>query len=104
MSAERVNPYEHFSEAELERATQEAADLQLRIANSDPKVVLSVLVDAGCPHKDAAGMLTNPQLRLGAFRFYFDTIDARLGNKDAAARVDHVREGWLRMRRARLAG
>lgn len=97
----KIRPYEHLSDAELNEATRVAAELQLRMELSDPRDVLRVLVDNGCPRADAQGMLNNPQMRLGAFRFYFDTIDAAAGDKAAADRVEHVTVTWSRMREGR---
>jgi hypothetical protein len=97
----KIRPYEHLSDAELNEATRLAAELQLRMIDTDARDVLRVLVDNGCPRADALGMLNNPQMRLGAFRFYFDTIDAALGDKDAKYRVEHVTVTWSRMREGR---
>lgn len=106
MSAEpgsaRIRPYEHLSDSELHSLTDEAAVLALRIANADPLQVVAVLTEAGCPRPDATAMITNPMLRQGAFRFYFDTLDARLGDREAGRRVEYVKESWLRMRRGRV--
>lgn len=101
MSAEKANPYEHLSDGQLHKLTAEASLLQLRIANTDPRLVLEEMVKCGCPRKDAAGMLADKQLRLGAFRFYFDRMDALLGDREARERCEHVTDAWAAMRRQR---
>lgn len=99
-AADRVRPYEHLSDQELWSLTGEAADLRLRLAMLSPGEVMATMIEHGCPKKAALRQVQDPQLRGFAARFHLDVADARLGNPEARARVEHVTSGWDRMRAA----
>lgn len=97
----KIRPYEHLHDDELVSLTVEAAALQQRMALTDPRQVQQKLVQLGCPRRDAAGMLADPRMSLGAFRVYFDWIDAQFGDREAEERIEFITASWERMRRGR---
>lgn len=101
--SEKVRPYEHLSDPELNELTDEAAKLRMRVTLTDPRDVIAVLTELGCPRADVMGMLRDPTMRLGAFRVYFDSLDARLGDQEAKDRLEFITTSWSRMRKARAA-
>jgi hypothetical protein len=98
-AAEKVRPYEHLSDGELNDLTARAADLRLRLAQANPGEIRETLVRYGCPKLVAARMVTNPMMLPHAARFHIDAADSLLGDPDAKARMTHVQEGWERLRK-----
>jgi len=94
MPAEKIRPYEHLTDQELNDLTAAAADLRLRLAHANPGEVRETLVAHGCPKQVAARMCSNPLMLPYAARFHIDTADALLGDPEAKARMEHVQKGW----------
>jgi hypothetical protein len=99
LDIEKIRPYEHLSDPELNQLVDAAVDYRLRMALLEPAQVKASLIAHGCPAVAAERMVANPQMRPHAARFHLDTADALLGDPEAAARVAHMEEGWAKLRR-----
>jgi hypothetical protein len=100
VAAVKRRPYEHLSDQELWSLAGEAAELRIRLAEASPGEVLQTLLEHGCPKKAALRQVQDPLLRGHAARFHVDVADARLGDGEARARVEHVTGGWAKLRAA----
>jgi hypothetical protein len=99
---QRRHPAAGLSDAELEVLAREATDLYMRIANTDPRDIIRVMIEYGCPEDDAKKMISDPLLREGAYRFYFDYLDGAVGgDPEAKERWEFVTESWHKMREGR---
>jgi hypothetical protein len=94
----KIRPYEHLSDQELWSLAGQAADLRIRLAEASPGEVRQSLIEHGCPKKAANRQVLDPMGREYAARFHIDVADARMGDELAQRRVDHVVEGWSKMR------
>lgn len=94
---DKIRPYEHLSEAELEQLADEAAILRLRLAPLTYAAVEASLTEHGCPANVAHRLVRNPMMVLHACRFHLDLQDAALGDPEAKARVEHMQDGWARL-------
>lgn len=96
----KIRPYEWLSDAELWDLAGQAADLRMRLSALQPGYVAEVMIEHGCRAKDAHAGVNDPHLRGFCARFALDVADAKRGDSEAQARVDHVVHGWEALRRA----
>jgi hypothetical protein len=101
--AEKRHPYAGLTDQELNELVGEAADLRLRLAMLSPGEVAETLIAHGMPERSAREQVRTPGLRTFAAKFHLDTVDAKLGDRAAAERVEHCRAGWARMSAGREA-
>jgi hypothetical protein len=90
-----------FSDAELDALAEEMAVNVERMRAAPKLAVIEAMVEAGCPRKDAVQQMATEYFQGFARQFYLDTLDARLGNPEAKARVERCREVWGRLTQRR---
>jgi hypothetical protein len=95
---EKIQPYEHLSDAELHELTGEAADLQLRMSQLVAGEVAARMNEHGCPLLAAHRTVKHPLLAPSCYRFYLDCEDAERGDPEAKARVEIMERGWEALR------
>lgn len=84
------------------RQHQAGAGIPTPLTSIPDEELIATLVEHGQPRWAAEQIKRNPEHRLAALRFWVDVGDARHGDPDARARVDYMRECWIRMRAEEL--
>jgi hypothetical protein len=95
--------FSKLTDVELDLIAEELAGTVERMQNVTDSEAIRCMIDNGCPARDAAEQVKHPQLGVFARQFYVDCQDARLGNAEARAKVEAVREGWAKMNKALAA-
>ena len=75
----------------------------LKFPNLPDSVLIEKLCEYGQVRRHARAAMDSPQLKLFATIFYFDTIEAENGDREAKARVDYCREQWQKLRQGERA-
>lgn len=90
-------PLKNWTDTELDALAEEMAQNVVRMNQATDQEVIRCLIDNGMEAESAAQQLVMPGLASFARQFYLDVQDTALGNPEAKARVEHVREAWGRM-------
>lgn len=62
-------------------------------------ILVDALAEHGLPRRHAQEWMNSPQMVVSAQMFYFDTIEAANGDREARERVDYCRDQWQTLRK-----
>lgn len=87
-----MSRYAGLTDPELNALVRDAVDLRKRNPTDDE--IEGALRDGGMPAEHAGMFRRNPMIRRFATQYWFDAQAAKLGDQEAAERVDHCRGAW----------